>query len=99
MAVYSVYLVRCADGSLYTGITTDVDRRVGEHAGSARGARYLRGRGPLKIVYQRVIGDRGLASRIEARVKRLPHAEKSDAGTLPSRIEAWLEELEALNRG
>ena len=99
MSVYSVYLVQCGDGTFYTGIATDVDRRVGEHAGSARGARYLRGRGPLKIVYQRVIGDRGLASRIEARVKRLPRAEKADAGTLPSRIDAWLEELARLNRG
>ena len=99
MPSYSVYLVECVDGTIYTGIATDVERRIEEHAGSARGARYLRGRGPLRIVYQQVIGDRGLASRIEARVKKLPRAEKADAGTLPARIDAWLEEFESLSTG
>lgn len=99
MPHYSVYLVECGDGTLYTGIATDVARRIGEHGGSARGARYLRGRGPLRIVYQRVIGDRALASRIEARVKKLARAEKADPALLPARIDAWLEELGQLSRG
>ena len=98
MPLYSIYLVRCADGTYYTGIATDVARRVDEHAGSARGARYLRGKGPLRIVYQRVIGDRGLASRIEARVKRLPRADKANPDSLPAKIDAWLEEFERLNK-
>ncbi|MDH4073584.1 MAG: GIY-YIG nuclease family protein [Gammaproteobacteria bacterium] len=99
MPSYSVYLVECGDGTLYTGIATNVERRIEEHAGTARGARYLRGRGPIRIVFQQVIGDRGLASRIEARVKKLPRADKADAESLPARIRAWLEEFESLSTG
>ena len=99
MPSYSVYLVECGDGTLYTGIATNVERRIEEHAGTARGARYLRGRGPIRIVFQQVIGDRGLASRIEARVKKLPRADKADAESLPARIRTWLEEFESLSTG
>ena len=56
-AAYSVYLVRCRDGSLYTGIATDVERRLKEHEASPRGAKYLRGKGPLTLIYEREIGD------------------------------------------
>ncbi|MCB1790708.1 MAG: GIY-YIG nuclease family protein [Gammaproteobacteria bacterium] len=73
--MWYLYLVRCHDGSLYTGISTDVDRRLSMHAGN-RGARRLRGRGPLHLVYARAIGDRSLASRIEYRVKRLSREDK-----------------------
>lgn len=74
-ADWSVYLVRCADETLYAGITTDVDRRFEEHA-AGRGAKYLRGRGPLELVFQAVVGERGVALRVEHRVKRLTRAEK-----------------------
>jgi putative endonuclease len=70
-----VYLVREAGGSIYTGVTTDVDRRVGEHE-AGRGAKYLRGRKPLVVLYRRRVGDRGLALRIERRIKRLTRIEK-----------------------
>ncbi|MBT8081553.1 MAG: GIY-YIG nuclease family protein [Gammaproteobacteria bacterium] len=73
---YSLYIVRCADGSLYTGIATDVDRRFDEHVSGVRGARFLRGKGPLEIVFCARAGDRAAASRLEYRVKRLNRAQK-----------------------
>lgn len=73
---YSVYMLRCADGSLYTGIATDVARRVREHESSPRGAKYLRGRGPLILAFEAVIGDRASATRVESFLKRLRKAEK-----------------------
>jgi putative endonuclease len=73
---WHVYIVRTRDGTLYTGITTDVERRLVEHRDGDRGARYLRGREPLEIVYRRKLGDRGLALRVEWRLKRRPRADK-----------------------
>lgn len=75
-AEFSVYIVRCADGSLYTGIAIDVARRVDEHERGRRGARYLRGKGPLKLEFAERVGDRGTAARIEHRLKRLSKLEK-----------------------
>ena len=75
-ACYSVYMLRCGDGSLYTGIATDVARRLEEHRSSSRGAKYLRGRGPLTLAYAEVVGDRGDASRVEHCLKSLAKAEK-----------------------
>ena len=75
---FSLYVLRCADGSLYTGIATDVQKRLAEHEGGPRGAKYLRGRGPFEIVYSRVVGDRAMASQMEYRVKRLSRARKLD---------------------
>ena len=75
MTVWHLYLVRCGDGSLYTGISTDVQRRFQEHQDN-RGARRLRGRGPLRLVYTRAVGDRGQALRVEHRLKRLSKAYK-----------------------
>ncbi len=75
---WHVYIVRTGDGTLYTGVTTDVARRIAEHrAGRGRGARYLRGRAPLEIVYRRKLGARGLALRVEWRLKRRPRADKA----------------------
>ena len=73
---YSVYIVRCADDTYYTGIAADVGRRIGEHEDSPRGAKYLKGRGPLTLVYTAVVGDRSAASRIEHRIKRLSRSDK-----------------------
>lgn len=75
---YSVYIVRCIDDSLYTGIATDVARRIAEHESSSRGAKYLRGRGPYELVLQQEIGDRGAASKVEHRLKALMKSEKED---------------------
>ena len=68
---YSLYIIRCADGSLYTGIATDVARRLQEHESGSRSAKYLRGRGPLQLEFQERIGDRSAASRVEYCVKNL----------------------------
>ena len=74
---WHVYIVRVRDGALYTGVTTDVTRRLAEHRGAdGRGARYLRGRGPLEVVYRRKLGERGLALSVEWRIKRRTRAEK-----------------------
>ncbi len=93
MTTWSVYLLRCADGSLYTGIATDVSRRLTEHTDGEKGAKYLRGRGPLELVFHREIGDRSLASRIEHRVKRFPKAYKEDLGRLPGRIDELMKQF------
>lgn len=72
-----VYLVRTARGTLYTGITTDVERRFLEHqAGAPKGARSLRGKGPLTLAYHAPAGDRGRASRLEWHIKQWPRARK-----------------------
>ena len=73
---YSIYIVRCNGGTLYTGIATDVSRRLNEHRSGRRGARYLRGRGPIELVFAEVAGDRARASQLEHRVKKLPRSEK-----------------------
>jgi len=93
MQTWSIYLLRCGDGSFYTGIATDVSRRIGEHEQGKRGAKYLRGRGPLELVYQRPVGDRSVAARIEHRIKRLPRIEKEDLEQLPLRIDKLLSEF------
>ncbi len=74
---WSVYIIRCGDGSLYTGITTDVERRFEEHAGGGpKAAKYLRGRGPLALVYRREVGSRSEALIEERRVKGLKRSDK-----------------------
>jgi putative endonuclease len=93
MPDWSVYLLRCGDGSFYTGIATDVARRVGEHEQGKRGAKYLRGRGPFEIVYQRPVGSRSVATKIEYRIKRWSRNEKKNLRELPERIDALLNEV------
>ena len=74
---WSVYIVRCRDGALYTGIALDVRRRLAQHAGEENGgAKYLRGKGPLRLEIARVIGPRALAQSVEHRIKRLTRPEK-----------------------
>ena len=66
-----VYMIRASDDSLYTGITTDVERRFKEHGGSQKGARFFRGRQPLEVVYTENHPDRSSALRREAVIKKL----------------------------
>ena len=75
-ASYHLYILRCADGSLYTGIALDVDARLREHAGSRTGAKYLRGRQPFEKVFECAVGNRAAAQQLEYRVKRLSRREK-----------------------
>ncbi len=77
MTRWYVYLVRTAGGSLYTGITTDVDRRLAEHqAGAPKGARSLRGKGPLTLEFQAETVSRAMASRLEWAIKQWPRDQK-----------------------
>ncbi len=73
---WTVYIIRCDDDSLYTGITTDLDRRFSEHRSGPRGARYFGGRKPLRIEYREAGHTRSSAGRREAGIKKLSRAEK-----------------------
>ena len=74
---WCVYIVRCADGSLYTGVATDAARRVAQHNGvKPGGARYTRTRRPVKLVYLESAASRSAACKREYRVKRLTRREK-----------------------
>ncbi|MDX1517442.1 MAG: GIY-YIG nuclease family protein [Woeseiaceae bacterium] len=73
---YYLYILRCADGSLYTGIALDVAGRLRDHDGNRAGAKYLRGRKPFEKVFECPAGDRSRAQHLEHRVKRLTRAEK-----------------------
>lgn len=70
-----VYLARCRDGSLYTGIARDVAARIRAHD-EGRGARYTRGRGPLDLCAKRRCANKGEALRLELAIKRLPRVRK-----------------------
>lgn len=70
-----LYILLCKDGTLYTGITNDVQKRLEAHA-EGRGAKYTRGRAPLKLVYQETCENRSQALRREAEVKKLKKSEK-----------------------
>ncbi len=72
---WTVYILQCADGTLYTGITSDLDRRLVEHESGA-GAKYTKGRGPFQLVYQESCEDRGLASKRENEIKSLDRQAK-----------------------
>ena len=71
-----VYIVECSDGSLYTGYTTDVDRRVSEH-NAGEGAKYTRGRTPVELRHVERFEERGAALSREHAIKRLPRAAKT----------------------
>lgn len=80
-----VYLLRCADGSLYAGITTDLARRLAEHNAGKAGAKYTRARRPVVLVWQQEANDRSTASRCEYLLRMLTKAQKEAlvAGGLP----------------
>ena len=74
---WQVYIVRCADDSLYTGIARDLERRIAEHnADNGLGASYTRSRRPVRLVYQESAADRSAASKREYQIKQLSRAEK-----------------------
>lgn len=75
MKPWYVYIVECSDGTLYTGITTDVMKRVGAHNG-AKGARYTRGRAPVGLLWSKCLLTKSLALKEECRIKKLSRAEK-----------------------
>lgn len=72
-----VYMIRCFDNTLYTGITTDVSRRLNEHnAQGSKTAKYLRGKIPLRIVFQQKVKNKSAALKIEHKIKTLSKHEK-----------------------
>lgn len=73
--LWYVYILRCGDGTLYTGITDDVGRRLAVHR-SGKGAKYTRGRGPLKVVYTQEVPDKSAALKREIAIKKLTRQEK-----------------------
>jgi putative endonuclease len=72
---WTVYILRCADGTLYTGITNDLERRLGMHR-SGKGAKYTAGRGPLELIHTESFASRGDALRREALIKAMPRMAK-----------------------
>jgi putative endonuclease len=77
MNEWSVYIIRCDDRYLYTGISTDVKRRVDEHsAGDSRAAKFTKPFSSIELVYEVVIGSRSLASKIEYKIKKLSRQKK-----------------------
>lgn len=73
---YFVYIVECADGTLYTGITTDLKRRIEEHNASPIGAKYTSARRPVVLVYSKKFKDRSASSKEEIRIKKLSKIKK-----------------------
>lgn len=75
MENWKLYILRCKDGSLYTGITTDVEKRLAAHR-AGKGAKYTRGRSPLELVYQENCGGHSAALKRELAIKALPREKK-----------------------
>ncbi len=73
---WCVYIVLCRDGTLYTGITNDIERRIAEHNSAIGGAKYTKPRQPVKLVYMENAESRSTAAKREYRIKRMPLAEK-----------------------
>jgi putative endonuclease len=86
---WQLYMLQTAAGMLYTGITTDVNRRLQQHQ-QGRGARSLRGKGPLTLVFHCDAGDRAAASRLEYQVKQLSRAQKLQlVAQQPLNLTSW----------
>ena len=73
--MYYLYILKCKDGTLYTGITTDLERRLREHLNNI-GARYTKGRGPVKILHFEQFPNRSQASKRESEIKKLSRVQK-----------------------
>ena len=88
MPDWYLYMVRCHDGSLYTGISTAVERRFAQHQGNGDGgSKYLRSRGPLTLVFQKRLGTRSLALKVECKVKKLSREKKERLIGAPGYVE------------
>lgn len=74
--MYYLYILKCSDHTLYTGITTDLERRVVEHNSTKFGAKYTASRRPVKMVYSKKFRNRSAAAKEEVRIKKLKKFEK-----------------------
>lgn len=75
MSNWTLYILKCADNSYYTGITNDLAKRIADHE-SGKGAKYTRGRAPFEVVYQETLKNRSEASKREIEIKKLTRPEK-----------------------
>ncbi len=95
--LWHLYMVRANHGQLYTGITQDVTRRFLEHQeGGKKAAKYLRGKGPLKLVFQQEIGSRSSALKAETALKKLPKRQKESLAENSGRL--ILDNLESIQK-
>jgi putative endonuclease len=78
MKRWYIYMLRCADNTLYTGITTDIQRRIKEHNSKQTGAKYTRAKRPVTLVYSEAIPNRSAALKREAEIKKLSKQQKED---------------------
>jgi len=85
-------MVRTKAGHLYTGISNDVERRFKQHQ-SGTGAKALKGKGPLELVFQCQVGDRSMASKLEYRLKQLNKTQKEALVADPSKVQPYWQEL------
>ena len=76
MKEWYTYILHCSDNTLYTGVTTDLDRRVTEHNSSNKGAKYTKTRRPVKLVYNETHTDRSSSSKRESVIKKLSRTDK-----------------------
>lgn len=76
MSIWSVYIVQCKDGTYYTGISTDVDRRVKEHNGSKKGAKYTSSRRPVILMWSEIQESQSVALKRELAIKKLTRTQK-----------------------
>ena len=94
MSDWYLYLLRCHDGSFYTGISTDVARRFAQHQGKGgTGSKYLKGRGPLTLVFKKKLGSNSLALKVERRVKKLSKARKEELIRDNTRIDEIIKQI------
>jgi len=95
MSDWYLYMARCHDGSLYTGISTDVERRFAEHQGNGvSGSKYLRSRGPLTLVFKKRLGTRSLALKAERKVKKLSRERKESLIGVPGYFEGIVRRIQ-----
>ncbi|MBW6487803.1 GIY-YIG nuclease family protein [Sulfurimonas sp.] len=74
--MWHIYMLKCCDGTIYTGITTDLARRVDEHNSSPKGAKYTRARRPVELIYSESHVDKSSASKREHQIKQLSKIQK-----------------------
>ena len=75
--MWTLYIIKCSDNSIYTGITTDLQRRISSHS-QGTGAKYTKGKGPFEVLYTEQHEDRSGASKQEYQIKKLTHTKKLD---------------------
>jgi len=92
MEKWSLYCIRCRDNSLYTGISNNVLKRFETHC-HGKGAKYLKGRGPLDLVLNKKIGPKSLALRLEKKIKKLPKLKKETLIKNQKKIKGLIKEL------